>query len=506
MRLRCVDGLIRLSLIILVPGFWELGPGSPASFAQLKGGVSSNQQLDTSDIHVSQLINDIDHTVGIVGNAIRRGPVYENPVNADFAEFSAELKAGSSLAQQYSPCVQQYKNAYPHYLKAADLMEEYTRIRLTASAATLKSINQQMGAESNTGASFFTAARKCSWQVGQHADVFNSNGSAGQSNTSQPIPVPSPGRSPSSNPAPKSTSGCPPIRPSSPTPNSCGKWTGIVEGGFEPGVGHPNGPLCILCFWRYANGYPADHPWSIPAPPNVKNSYEPPGASQRACSAAVTPSFVEQKKGGYFCPPDNTPPSPQPACPQQLIVASTQDDFSLLGTRWFDLGGKTGGGATTVMRALPADINWQKTQLQESVSVGAVSCKIPAALAKHICGTGTSKNFVVGVESGNFDVFEGSLAEGPVTVHIPYRRQEGFGQNKNSFPDFHFVFGAPNFLSEMVDEPTKTCSVSCNQEYKCGSTSNYQFVITYVFSPDQYNGKPITRVTATKQAAQGSQH
>ncbi len=170
MRVRFVDGWIRL-VIMLALGFWQLGQGPPYSCAQLKGGVSSNQQLDTSDIHVSQLVNDIDHTVGIVGNAIRRGPVYENPVNADFAEFSAELKAGSSLAQQYSPCVQQYKNAYPHYLKAADLMEEYTRIRLTASAATLKSINQQMGAESNTGAGFFTAARKCSFQVGQHAEV-----------------------------------------------------------------------------------------------------------------------------------------------------------------------------------------------------------------------------------------------------------------------------------------------------------------------------------------------
>jgi hypothetical protein len=305
MNVRFVDGWIRLPIMFAL-GFWQLGQGSPYRCAQLKGGVSSTQQLDTSDIHVSQLINDIDHTVGIVGNAIRRGPVYENPVNADFAEFSAELKAGSSLAQQYSPCVQQYKNAYPHYLKAADLMEEYTRVRLTASAATLKSINQQMGAESNTGSSFFTAARKCSWQVGQNADVFNSNGSNGRSNSGQPIPVPSPGPSPSPNPAPKSTSRCVQKWPSSPAPNSCGKWTGIVEGGFVPGGGHPNGPVCIMCLWTDANGYPAVHPWLISAPPNIKSSYEPPGGAARACYAAVSPTFVAKDK--YFCPPGPAQP------------------------------------------------------------------------------------------------------------------------------------------------------------------------------------------------------
>jgi len=57
MRLSFLESLIRLSLIILVLGFWELGPGSPYSFAQLQAGVSSNQQLDTPDRFRAQLAN-----------------------------------------------------------------------------------------------------------------------------------------------------------------------------------------------------------------------------------------------------------------------------------------------------------------------------------------------------------------------------------------------------------------------------------------------------------------
>jgi hypothetical protein len=88
MRLRFMDSSIWLSLIIVVLGFWELGPASPDSFAQLQGGVSSNQQLDTSDIHVGQLIISIDHEVNIMGSGLQPNAVVEGEITAELDEFS----------------------------------------------------------------------------------------------------------------------------------------------------------------------------------------------------------------------------------------------------------------------------------------------------------------------------------------------------------------------------------------------------------------------------------
>ncbi len=49
MRLRLIFCLIRLSPIILMLAFWELGPAAPHGCAQLQAGISTQEQLDTSD-------------------------------------------------------------------------------------------------------------------------------------------------------------------------------------------------------------------------------------------------------------------------------------------------------------------------------------------------------------------------------------------------------------------------------------------------------------------------
>jgi hypothetical protein len=107
------------------------GTGIPHSFGQLQAGISSDQ-LDTSDMHAGQLIINIDCDVNIIGSGIARNAVVESEVFADLDEFS-KLKLASSLAKQYIPCVDQYKIAYSHYPRAADLNEKHSRIRLSSS-------------------------------------------------------------------------------------------------------------------------------------------------------------------------------------------------------------------------------------------------------------------------------------------------------------------------------------------------------------------------------------
>ena len=82
MRQRFISCLIRLSPINLMLGFWELGPASPHGYAQLQGGISTQEQLDTSDIHVSQLILDIDHSINVIGSGLRRDAAGEAWISA----------------------------------------------------------------------------------------------------------------------------------------------------------------------------------------------------------------------------------------------------------------------------------------------------------------------------------------------------------------------------------------------------------------------------------------
>lgn len=180
-----IENFIRLMLLSVI--FAGL-IGEAQQRPPLQGGVSSSQQLDTSPAHISGLMADIYHDVGVVGQALR--PSFEDAVNADFSEFDAELKAGSSAAQQYAPCVQQYKNAYAHFVKATDLWVQYSNLRSSASAATLNAILQHMNQELTLGGTPYHAAWNCYQHVPpQQTDVFNSNGGQG-GGESNPNPTP----------------------------------------------------------------------------------------------------------------------------------------------------------------------------------------------------------------------------------------------------------------------------------------------------------------------------
>ena len=184
--------------------------------------------------------------------------------------------------------------------------------------------------------------------------------------------------------------------------------------------------------------------------------------------APVGPSVAQIKYGGLLLP-----------CPQSTEVAAVID----MRNEALSAGFGTAYGIHAQMRVRPDAKTWDGTHLVESLTTGANSC--PETLTRgEPCSGGST--FIVGPASGG-----STLLSGPRPGRI------------NRFWDFHVTHVRPRGVSVMHDATRNpanldTCSIVCNQEYRCEGNVIGRHAITRTYSKGTYNGRNVTFVDVTK--------
>lgn len=208
-----------------------------------------------------------------------------------------------------------------------------------------------------------------------------------------------------------------------------------------------------------------------------------------------------------YCPAARVavPAGPDPRCPDRLVVAAqTPQDGAV--QRWFERGGRTGGGTVSTMQAEPAGRNYAGVRVTETVALDPASNNCGLRFAAQLCSTGGHNVFNLAAPGSDLTI---TLPGSNLNVNW---RVDGADQGR-SFPDSHFVFDSgragPNGFNLMSTAPAgqSTCRVVCTQTYSCGAAPNQPrvygpFQILYIFSRDSFTaaGGPvdITRVDARK--------
>lgn len=208
-----------------------------------------------------------------------------------------------------------------------------------------------------------------------------------------------------------------------------------------------------------------------------------------------------------YCPANRAAPpaGPDARCPDQLVVAAQVPQDRVV-QRWFEMGGRTGGGIVSTMQAEPAERNYTGMRVTETVTLDPASnnCRLP--FAGQLCGTGGHNNF--NLTAAGTDL----IIRLPAT-NLDVNWRIDAANQRRSFADSHFVFDGTNGRVNAFDLLSRappgqtTCRVVCTQTYSCGAAPNQPrtygpFSILYIFTRDTVTigGRQVdvTRVDARK--------
>lgn len=257
---------------------------APMRAQVLKGGVQQDQASDTSDLRLRQLLDDMYHTLSTL---VRPNSSTQAQFNSDVAEFNAIKAQGSPLAAKYSACVDDFRQAYPHILKSAQLLQ---------SNAPSTAINKEWA----IGSQYMTAAVKCQGAV----DSSNARPAANQPNNP-------PSQNGQGNSLPK------PQQPSYGYPGSSGSNGGnpSVRGGIS-GSSNDRPVPCPGGTW-----VTRDAMFTARAPRNMHCRFDM-GTNEYVCCPGnfwtglegpiPTPAQIANPNGGGYNPCAN--PRPPPEC------------------------------------------------------------------------------------------------------------------------------------------------------------------------------------------------